>query len=187
MSNTSANGIFTFPLALSPTEKLSLYCSFHDNIHNPNELFKQVYDAAESTIAMLDATKIVSINQLLAAANLAATRKNERPSAWDVVYLVAPSNHTGHILRDFSFSEPVTAAKVIIVWIARSGNEKEYCDILATYRISTSSEAIDTFLAKQEVTNQENFVNLYKLTNKEVAMSSLESAVITRIATKIHV
>ena len=120
MSNTSANGIFTFPLALSPSEKLSLYCSFHDNIRNPNELFKQMYNAAETSLALLDATKIVSINQLLTAANLAATRKIEIPSAWDLVHFVAPSNHAGHILRDFSFSEPaIVAANVIVVWIAR--------------------------------------------------------------------
>jgi Kinase binding protein CGI-121 len=188
MSNTSANGIFTFPLALSPSEKLSLYCSFHDNIRNPNELFKQMYNAAETSLALLDATKIVSINQLLTAANLAATRKIEIPSAWDLVHLVAPSNHAGHILRDFSFSEPaIVEANVLVVWIARSGNEEEYCDLLETYRIPTSTKAIDSFLAKQAETNQEKFINLYKLTNKEVAFSSLEAAVITRIATKMHV
>ena len=183
---TAENYIFSFPLALSPSEDLSLYCSVHNGVGNPNALYRQL-QASEPTLGLLNATKILSLNQLIAAANLAATRKVRIPSAWEVVYNVAPSTHLGHVLRDFSFSESTTesSADVIVVWISTTGEDRAYEDLLESLNIPKVTQAINAYLSRQAVADKDQFVLIYKLTKQEVLTSSLEAAVLTRIATKM--
>lgn len=177
--------LFSFPLALSPSEDLSLYCSVHNGVENPNELYRQL-QLSESTLGLLNATKILSLNQLIAAANIAATRKVGIPSGWEVVYNVASSTHLGHVLRDFSFSESTeSSADVIVVWISTTGNDRAYKELLESFNIPKVSQAISAFLSRQAVANKDHFLLIYKLTKQEVLTSSLEAAVITRIATKM--
>jgi len=189
MSSTPDSGIFRFPLALSPSEELSFYCSFHAGVSNPNDLFHLLQEATPKSLAILDATKIVSLHQLLVAANLAVSRKLEAPSAWDVVYCAAPSNHLGHILRDFSFSEPSTEkadADVIVLWIAEPGQEQAYSELLEYYKIPKSRETTESYLSQRAASIDNQFFQIYKLTQQEVLSSSLEASVLTRIATKMH-
>ena len=153
----------------------------------------------DSTLALLNARRIVGISQLCAAANLACQRPTS--PTWDAVFLAAASTHLGHVLRDYAFvpSEENDHAEkmkdddivmeekeyMVIVFMISSSGLEWYQSLLEKHGLSDSILDLEDYLRRQRETSAQEFQSWYKLTAQELASSSLEACVLTKIATKM--
>lgn len=155
---------------------------------------------ATPTLALLNARRIVGISQLCCAANLACQRPTS--PTWDTVFLVAASTHLGHVLRDYAFvrddDNDDDAAMVIngsnangeeeymvIVFIISNRGLEYYQSLLEQNGLSDTMMDLEEYLQKQRETLAHEFQSWYKLTTQELASSTLEACVLTKIATKM--
>ena len=152
------------------------------------------------TLALLNARRIVGMSQLCSAANLACQRPTS--PTWDTVFLVAASTHLGHVLRDYAFvrnnndddndddddATMVDEEKeymVIVFMISNLGLEL-YQSLLEEHGLSGDTTMdLEDYLQRQRETSAHEFQSWYKLTTQELASSSLEACVLTKIATKM--
>ena len=183
---SSAMDIFTHPLALSPSGDQYLCCSLH-KVENPKELALQLKE--DGTIAMVDAARIVSPLQLVCAANQACHRQHP---TWDTVFQAAGSAHLGHVLRDYAFlgeedssAAPVASAHVVLFLVGSS--KDDFVKQLERYKMTESTMAMEAYFKEQQCNSAEQFRIWYKLTKEDIETSSLEQAILTRIATKLYV
>lgn len=185
-SSEAASNVVSFPLALSVTNQ-SLHCSLH-KVSNPCALAQKLKDSSKSSVhglALMDARRLVSINQLICAANQAAHRAS--PTR-DALFLSAVSSHMGHVMRDTAFlgenAQEEEEAMVLVFQIA-SGDDAEYLKLLEQNGLFDSIQPdMDDYFAKQRETSKAQFQQWYKLTDQEMVFS-LESSVLTKVATKM--
>lgn len=182
LSSSDKGNIESHDLALQPGTKLWL--SLFPIVSTPQDLFPTL--RAHSHLAMLDAARIVSTSQLIVAANMALTRKSNN-HAWETVMGAASSIHVGHVLRDYAFGEdsiPQDEATVLV--LAVGGTLKDFQALLKEVGFK-DPQPIPPFFSRHK--NPEEIANIYrwyKITTDEVAMSSLEQAVLTQISTKFY-
>ena len=184
MTSSSSN-IESNNLALDPGRKL--WVSLYSNVPRAQDLVADV--RAHTNLAIIDAARIVSLSQLVVAANTAVARnKHSNSLAWDTVMAAAASTHAGHVMRDYAFgedSEPQEHATVLA--LAVGGTLNDYKKDLARVGLE-DPQPIGLYFAKQRTPEQiADFYRWYKITHEEVAISSLEQAVLTRISTKFYV
>lgn len=133
----------------------------------------------------MDATRIISPSQLVVAANMAVIRNSKQTLAWDTVLQASSSSHLGHVLRDNSFGEDsaeVESATILV--LAVGGTLKEFQEALKELGFK-NPQPVSPYFDRQRLPEEiSNFYKWYKLTTDEVAMSSLEEAVLTRVSTK---
>jgi len=180
-SRSKKDNIGSFHLALKPDTHLWL--SLHENVSRPQDLFETVRD--HSNLSMMDASRIISPNQLVVAANMAVIRNSKQTMAWDTVLQAASSSHWGHVLRDNSFGpDSQETENATLLAIAVGGTLEEFQSALKEVGFQSPqplSQYFDRQLSPEEIAN---FNKWYKLTSDEVAMSSLEQAILTRVSTK---
>jgi hypothetical protein len=181
-SSFDKGGIESHDLALQPGTKLWL--SLFYNVSKPQDLFPTL--RAHSHLAMMDAARVVSTSQLIVAANMALARKSNN-HAWETVMGASPSTHVEHVLRDYAFGEdsiPQDEAKVLV--LAVGGTLNDFQAQLKEVGFK-DPQPIPPFFSKQKTPEEiANIYRWYKITIDEVAMSSLEQAVLTRISTKFY-
>lgn len=149
-------------------------------------------------LALIDARRVVSFSQLCYAANLACNRKHT--ATWDTVFLSAASTHLGHVLKDYAFwteneedPDPDTAVEddnnesffMVIVFTVSSDSSASYEKCLARYNLSIDPCDLEDYLRTQREGAIHEFQSWYKLTTQELAVSTLEDCVLTKIATKM--
>ena len=198
--------IVSFPLALSRSGQ-SLHCSLH-KCANPFALSKRLQTGSDTTpttidstqqLALLNARRIVGLSQLCCAANLACHRPNT--PTWDTVFLAAASTHLGHVLRDYAFvrtndddgnndnDDDGIATQgnesMVIVFMISSHGVELYQSLLEQHGLSDSMLDLEDYLQRQRETLAQEFQSWYKLTALELASSSLEACVLTKITTKM--
>ena len=180
-SRSAEDNIESFNLALKPGTHLWL--SLHENVSRPQDLFESVRE--HSNLAMMDATRIISASQLVAAANMAVIRDSKQTMAWDTVLQAASSSHWGHVLRDNSFGEdsPETHDATIVA-LAVGGTRKEFEIALKDVGLKNPRPVCPYFERQRTPEEIADFYKWYKITSDEVAMSSLEQAILTRVSTK---
>lgn len=179
------SNIESFRLALKPDALLWL--SLHSNVSRPQDLFTPI--RAQSNLAMMDASRIISPSQLVVAANIAVTRDSKQTVAWDTVLQAASSSHLGHVMRDNAFGDdslPGVESATIIA-LAVGGTLEDFQASLKEVGLETPKPI--TLYFNRQLTPKEiaDFYKWYKLTSEEVAMSSLEEAILTRVSTKFYV
>lgn len=174
------DNIESFHLALKPDTPLFL--SLHQNVSRPHDYFEA--SRAHQNLAIMDASRIISVGQLVAAANMAVIRNSKQTLAWDTVFQAASSSHVGHVLRDNSFGEESPDEATIVV-LAVGGTIQEFQGALKEVGFQNPSPGVSAYLNRPRSPQETaNFIKRYKLTSDEVSMSSLEDAVLTRISTK---
>ncbi|KAI2490485.1 hypothetical protein MHU86_24082 [Fragilaria crotonensis] len=163
-------------------------------------LSKDDSSTATPTLALLNARRIVGISQLCCAANLACQRPTS--PTWDTVFLVAASTHLGHVLRDYAFvrNDDNDDDAAMVINDSNANDEEEYIVIVFTisncgleyyqslleqHGLSDTMMDLEELLQKQRETLAHEFQSWYKLTTQELASSTLEACVLTKIATKM--
>ena len=149
----------------------------------------------------MDASRIVSPLQLVCAANM-AVRRQKRP-AWDTVFLAAPSTHAGHVWRDYAFGgggggggEEKTANSqpqqqqdqdATIVLLSVGTTPSQHYQLVQQQCSSSLGEPqpMTEYFARSDLPVA-SFRKWYKLSQDEINNSSLEQAVLTKIATKMY-
>ena len=179
-SSLGEGNIESHDLALKTGTKLWL--SLHRDVSKPQDLFPIL--RAHPHLAMMDAACIVSTSQLVVSANMASTRKSSN-QAWETVMGAASSTHVGHVLRDCAFGEEsICQEKATVLVLAVGGTLKDFKAQLKEVGLN-DPQPIHPFFSKQKTSEEiANICRFYKITAEEVAMSSLEQAVLTRISTK---
>jgi hypothetical protein len=182
LSSSDKGNVEFHDLALQTGTKLWL--SLFHNVSKPQDLFPTL--RSHSHLAMMDAARVVSPSQLIVAANMALTRKSNNP-AWETVMGASSSTHVEHVLRDYAFGEdsiPHDEAAVLV--LAVGGTLNDFQAHLKEVGLN-DPQPIPHFFAKQKTPEEiANIYRWYKITTDEVAMSSLEQAVLTRISTKFY-
>ena len=183
-SRSEKDNIESFNLALKPDTLLRM--SLHENVSQPQE--KSETMRSHPNLAMMDASRVVSPSQIVAAANMALLRDSKQTLAWDTVLNAASSTHWGHVLRDNSFGQDSEGKEnVAVVVFAVGGTQTEFQDALRHVGFK-NPQPVTPYLERQKTPEEiDNFYKWYKITSDEVAMSSLEEAVLTRISTKFYV
>ena len=178
------SNIESFRLALKPDAPLWL--SLHTNVSRPQELFPPI--RAQSNLAMMDASRIISPSQLVVAANIAVTRDSKQTVSWDVILQAASSSHLGHVLRDNAFGDDSPDVEnATIIALAVGGTLADFQATLKAVGLERP-QPISPYFNRQHTPEEiANFFKWYKLTSEEVAMSSLEEAILTRVSTKFYV
>jgi len=180
-SISKKDNIESFHLALKPATQLWL--SLHENVARPQDLFDTI--RAHSNLSMMDACRIISTSQLVVAANMAAIRNSKATMAWDVVMQAASSTHLPHVMRDNCFGKDSPEVEsATIVAIAVGGTLEEFQSALKQVGLENPQPVSPFFERQQSPEEIANFLKWYKLTKEELAMSSLEQAVLTRVSTK---
>lgn len=175
------DNIESFNLALKP--ETHLWLSLHENVSRPQDLFASARE--HDNLAIMDARRIISLSQLVAAANMAVIRDSKQTMAWDTVLQAASSSHWGHVLRDNSFGEdsPETHDATIVA-LAVGGSRKDFESALKEVGL-TNPQPVSPYFERQRTPEEiADFYKWYKITSDEVAMSSLEQAILTRVSTK---
>lgn len=182
-SSSDKGNIESHDLALKSGTKLWL--SLHRNVSKPQDLFPIL--RAHPHLAMMDAACIISTSQLVVAANMALTRKSHN-QAWETVMGAASSTHVGHVLRDYAFGEDsICQGKATVLVLAVGGTLEDFKTQLKEVGLK-DPQPIPPFFSKKTTSEEiASICRLYKITADEVAMSSLEQAVLTRISTKFFV
>lgn len=184
--------IVSFRIALKGT--LYLYCSLH-KVEKPSQLAVTLKE--DNYLALINARRLINLNQVYNAANQSALRRNP---TWDTVFNVAASSHLGHVLKDYAFlshdsSNGTTAAvegeqpaMVVVFQLVPDNAADTYRGWLKHYGLVDSMmpdicEYFDDRLANKAV--QKELKLWYKLTDQEIEIFSLESCILTKIATKM--
>jgi hypothetical protein len=201
--------ITSFPLALSRSGQY-LHCSLH-RVQNPSQLsmrLKRDCDSDTATsnhnsptssmhLALIDARRVVSFSQLCYAANLACNRN--RTATWDTVFLSAASTHLGHVLKDYAFWRETETDEdlhrdcakdndeffVVIVFTVSNETPESYEKCLEQYNLTIDACDLQDYLRTQREGANHDFPSWYKLTTQELASSTLEDCVLTKISTKM--
>jgi hypothetical protein len=191
--------VASFRLALSSKPSIYLYCSLHKL---PNSSLPELGAKLKegNNLALVDAKRLVSLNQLHNAANQSVHRRNP---TWDTVFLLSGSSHLGHVLKDYAFIQEGTSAKdasvpatddtstamVVIFLVSPDDTSQSYHAWLSHYNLTDSIQPDicgyfnDDRLAQKEV--RKELKSWYKLTDQEVECMSLESCVLSKVATKM--
>mmetsp|Transcript_9941 Transcript_9941/g.14633 ORF Transcript_9941/g.14633 Transcript_9941/m.14633 type:complete len:178 (-) Transcript_9941:116-649(-) len=175
----SNNHVVTIPLATSSSY---LHASLH-KVEKPSIIARTLKD--DGRLALMNAKRIFSVNQLICAANMVPFCKT-----WNVVYLAAPSSHMPHVLREYAYlndeddgeSDVIEEAMVIIFHISDSpdsmGHILKERDLLK----SIQPDLVE-YLKQQGKECRSEFRSWYKLTDSEAG--SMENSILTKIATKM--
>jgi hypothetical protein len=135
----------------------------------------------------MDASRIVSPRQLVCAANRASCLP--QPTVWDVVYLAAASTNVGSVLRDYAYlgdDDSTEEETTVLVLHISSEKMQAYQALLKEWNLFDSVQHnMMEYFEKQQDSNRDKFQSLYKLTKQELQVSSLESCILTKIATKM--
>lgn len=179
--------IESFSLALHPNH--TLWMSLHLNVKNPHDLFVRLRD--HPRLAMINVNRLVSTNQLVAAANMALFRDKGTKAAWDTVYCAAGSTHAGHVWRDYSFGDesfPLECATIVVLGLDKNFSLENYESDLKELALD-EPQSIEKKFAGRKNNPEEvaNFRTWYKVTQDEIDITSVEQAVLTRISTKFYV
>lgn len=179
-----SSNIESFHLRLKPGTHLWL--SLHEDVSRPQDLFEPI--RAHSNLAIMDASRIITPSQLVAAANMSVVRDTKQTLAWDTVLQAASSSHLGHVLRDNAFGQDSQEVKsATIVALAVGGTQKEFECALKEVGLKNPQPVRSYFERQRTPEEIAAFYKWYKLTSDEVAMSSLEDAVLTRVSAKFYV
>jgi hypothetical protein len=178
-----------------------LHCSLHKlPSSNLSELAAKLKE--DNQVAIVNAKRLVSLNQLLNAANQSVHRRNP---TWDTVFGLAGSSHLGHVLKDYAFIQESTNAKdlaavpaateadgssmVVIFQINADHASETYRAHLSHYNLTDSVlPDICGYFNEERLTRKDvrqELKSWYKLTDQEIEGMSFESCVLTKIATKM--
>mmetsp|Transcript_13457 Transcript_13457/g.20987 ORF Transcript_13457/g.20987 Transcript_13457/m.20987 type:complete len:263 (+) Transcript_13457:182-970(+) len=179
-------------------------------------------DTSWNDFAIMDARRIISLHQLVIAANMAFVPRSSkhnggggrpppqetRADIWKVVLNAAGSTHFGHVLRDYAFGEqtmslsdsttthnttnmiPVVA---LSIGTTTSQHTSAFTNLFSSNNNSNNNNAtiqctLQPLSALQDTSaSPELFLKWYKLTPTEIKATSLEKAVLTKIATKFYI
>lgn len=179
--SSSSTHIFSAPLALSSCNQI-IYCSLH-KVQSPRAFAQKLKE--DGKLALINATRIISPSQLVAAANQTCHR--QRPT-WDTVFQAAGSSHLGHVMRDYAFmgddNDDVPTEATVLIFMVGS-KENDFTSLLDEYNVKDPLP-LDVFFEEQQKTCAQQFRSWYKLTQAETEIASLEMSILTRIATKLY-
>ena len=229
------NDVTTLTFGLFPNVNLKV-CLFTSDSLTPKELTSKlseinVKDASVSSsetstaselqdlgdrFALLDATRVVSMDQVSIAANSALIRlknfqllqedeqantdrpsDNQRPRrgrgvALETIICCGGSTNTQSVLKDFAFAESNSDSTVLYNYLFLGYNcesDEEFLEVAHSIGLKAPSNQaeIDTFFSRFDSMEEKALMKIYKLTSQEIAMDSLEKAVLNRIASKFYV
>lgn len=207
MSTAKDDGNYVACLDLKLHKHRKVYVSVHTYCERepPSTITNKVKENPK--FAIMDAHRVVSLSQLTVAANIALspTSKSSKQSlgAWAIVLNAAGSTHFGHVMRDYAFGEevdigssqtqttttenmPTSTNNAMIVAISLDASTIEnHVDMTREVGLGPP-QSLDVLEKETSQEQIEKFVKWYKITKEEIEMSSLEQAVLTRIATKYY-
>ena len=230
--NDNAVTTLTFGLFPDTNLKVGLFLS---SPKAPQELTSQLaaLDNATSSIgeryALLDATRIISLNHLGIAANSAlvrlknfrlmqedeeekisqdeskeqgdAKKRKARGIAIDTIICCGGSTNVQSVMKDFAFIPPPTTPPeegttynyILLGYNCSSDDEflkvAQDTGLTSSTSISTNDEMNSFFARERTMQETKDLMKVYKLTSFEVEMksSSLEEAIMNRVATKFYI
>ena len=220
----------TFGLFPDTNLKVGLFASASQT---PQELTSQLstLDSVGERFALLDATRIISLNHVGIAANSALLRlknfrllqeeeeassntpaeskegeevkkRKRRGIATETIVCCGGSTNIQSVLKDFGFVPPpvnppkedgtITNNYILLGYNCSSDEEffKVAHDIGFTRTaVSTKDDMNAFFSRKRSIQETKDLIKVYKLTTKEIEMnsSSLEKAIINRVASKFYI
>jgi hypothetical protein len=194
-----ASPYLTLHFGLHPDRHLNV--SLHRNPKkNPHEISKMIASHdSHKRFAIMDATRIISINHVAIAANNALMRLSDteqRGIALDTVICAAGSTNVMSVMKDYAFDHQSDAAKknscdgynvLLLAFDCKSDGEISNMIKVLGLGGHDSLEDTHSFFSRQRSNDQiSTLMKAYKITKEEVDMrhSSLERAIIHRVATK---
>lgn len=202
--------ITTINFALQPD--VSLRVSLHKSIQvNPHDVVNQLLalpgNAHSEKFAIMDARRILNMEQITIAANNALLRKfqfelkngsSTRGIALETILCCAGSTNTGSVLREYAFDKHSMAAQdqsdqggydIFLLGFCESDEEFEDMTKSLELGMSESEIGLKKYFSRERNDKEMNdLMKVYKVTKDEVEMygSSLEKAIINRVASKFH-
>ncbi len=189
---------------LHPGKKL--FITLHKNVNtNPHDMTKALGALPQNDTlhhyAVMDATRIVSLNHINIAANNALMRglsfgQSKRGIALDTVVCAAGSTNVGSVLKDYAFDKNSKAATdsdsgdtYNVIFLGFDVEEDEYEIVMNEIGLMQpdSEESMISFL-ERERSNEDviAMTKIFKTTKEEIDMQGLERAVLHRVASKFH-
>ena len=216
-TTTEKSDISTITFALHPN--VSLRVSLHKSIPiNPHQVVNQLLTLPGNTttekFAILDANKIITMDQIAVAANTALLRRfqfeqknggittHRRGIALDTILCCAGSTNTASVLKDYAFDQHSIAAKEVgtsssegvydVFLLGYCQSDEEFQDVIETLKlgVAESNSGVEAYLARTRSEKEVNdLMKVYKITKDEVEMCglSMDKAVINRIASKFYI
>ena len=198
----------TIEFGLHPNKKLFL--TLHRKISiNPHKITQTLSslpnNANHAHYALMDATRIISLNHIAVAANSALMRPSQHNgAALEVIVHAAGSTNVGAVLKDYAFDAHSKAAAALENDSVGSGTQSTYDVILLgfdveeeDYRKIMDQVGLEKYEEEQDMhsffererTREEitRLIKLYKTTKEEVDMQGIERAILNRVASKYHI
>ena len=196
---------------LFPNESLQI--QLLTNVSDPYSMSNDMTSFPPSNFALLNAERIVSVGHIAAAANHALLRhqsfmiknsaaKNEnkdtnvRGLAIETIICAGGSSHVGNVLRDFAFLEKYnnegmeskSFTVIVLAWNCSEEKMTEYVNSIISR--GNGSLAPLSYLSRERNEDElKDIIKNFKLTKEDIytESSSLDLAIITRIATKFNI
>jgi len=187
---------------LYPNRKL--FITLHKNIDtNPHHITKLLAalpkNSTHDHYAIMDATRIVSLNHINIAATNALMRadKSRRGAALETVVCAAGSTNVGSVLKDYAFDQHSTAASesdsgstYSVILLGFDVKEDEYETVMHDIGLNKPDDEenmISFFERKRSKDDIVAMTKLFKTTKQEIEMQGLERAVVNRVASKFYI
>ena len=206
-NNSASNKVhlssITFGLHPETTLRVSLHKSIPTNPHHVvvNKVISSSIpsNANSETFAIMDASRIISFNQISVAANTALLRKyqyeckngtSKRGIALETILCCAGSTNTASVLRDYAFDKNSNAAKELLNDSNGGGNDnanggydvfclgycnsdEEFVQIVESLNLgpSETNDNIHAYLSRSRSEQETNeLMKVYKITKEEIEM-----------------
>jgi hypothetical protein len=192
----------TLQFGLHPERLLnvSLHRKLKKNPHTISKMIASLTNDNHKRFAIMDATRIISVDHIAIAANNALMRISDtdnRGIALDTVICAAGSTNVMSVMKEYAFDQHSDAAKEennctgynVLLLAFDCKADGEILSLIEQLGLGEHDSLEDThsFFARQRSNDQMSaLMKAYKITKEEVEMrnSSLESAIINRLATK---
>lgn len=199
-----------FALHANVTLRVSLHKSIQANPHQiVTKLLALSGNESSEKFAILDAKSIVSLNQIAVGANSALMRhfqfelKNgscNRGVALETILCCAGSTNTGSVMKEYAFDQHSVAAKdesnlgggYDVLFLGYCESDEEFKDITTSMQLGVpeNESGIEKYFSRNRNDKElADLMKIYKITKDEIEMcgSSLEKAVLNRVAAKFHI
>ncbi len=208
------NSIYITKINFALHANVTLRVSLHKSIQaNPHQIVKKLLslpgNESSEKFAILDAKSIVSMNQIAVGANSALLRhfqfelKNgscNRGVALETILCCAGSTNTASVMREYAFDHHSVAAKdesnlgegYDVLFLGLCESDQEFKDIVTSNQLGIPEDerGLEKYFSRNRNDKElADLMKIYKITKDEVEMcaSSLEKAVLNRVAAKFHI
>jgi hypothetical protein len=210
MMGTKDGGVSTLTFGLFPERTLRV------SLHFVNDVTPLLVASSSSTssgggdkFAICRANRVISLQHVAVAANAALLRRrqrdasvpNKQSAAMETILCLAGSTNTSSIFQDYTFvvnnhnnndtnnPPPTDKPCAILVLGFDCADTDEYHSFLQTTGLTKEPPTCpETYFERERTQDETNdLMKVYKLSKQEIDMSSLEEAVLTRVATKYFI